>query len=172
MHERRRHHAVLDRANQGDRSVVDEDVDVELDAAADLVVGAVQVVVLQADGRQPVLRGGVAALRAVAGDVDPVVGDVPGVDDVDRVRIGLRAGDGRVGVGVRHVHPQLLVAQAADLPGVLVVIGQLDAEAALGRVGQLVPVVVQRGVDVDGDAHACETLPCPDYPHTACRTSP
>ena len=31
---------------------------------------------------------------AVARDVDPVAGVVPGVDDLDRVRVGLRAGDG------------------------------------------------------------------------------
>ena len=67
---------------------------------------------------------------------------------------------------------QLLVAQAADPPGVLVLVGQVDAEAALGGVGELVPVVVQRRVDVDGDAHVAAAGPTPDYPHGACATSP
>ena len=95
-----------------------------------------------------------AVLGAMARDVDVVAGVVPGRDRLDGVRIGLGAGDGLVGVGVGDRGAQLLVAQAADLPGVLLVVGQVDAEAALGGFGQLVPVVVQRGVDVDGDAHA------------------
>ena len=35
----------------------------------------------------------------------------------------------------------------------LLLVGQLDAEALLGGGGEQVPVVVQRRVDVDGDAH-------------------
>ena len=48
---------------------------------------------------------------------------------------------------------QLLGLQAGDAPVELLLVGQLDAEAPLGGVGEDVPVVVQRGVDVDGDAH-------------------
>ena len=36
------------------------------------------------------------------------------------------------------------------------VVGDRDAEAAVGDLLELVPVVVQRGVDVDGDAHLAE----------------
>ena len=45
-----------------------------------------------------------------------------------------------------------LGAQAVDVPELLAV-RELDAEAALGRGLELVPVVVQRAVDVDGDPH-------------------
>jgi hypothetical protein len=55
-------------------------------------------------------------------------------------------------VGLLDARLDLLGPQPLDPPQ-LVAVGQLDAEAPLGGDGELVPVVVQRGVDVDGDAH-------------------
>ena len=70
--------AALERALDVDRAVVDQQVDAELAAARDLVVGAVQLVVAQADLRRSQRRSRrVAALGAVAGDVDEVAGVVP-----------------------------------------------------------------------------------------------
>src|SRR4029450_8612216 len=116
-------------------------------------VAAGQVVVPRADDGQPLAGGGVAGLGAMARDVDPVARLVPRVDDLDRVRVGLGAGDDPGGVRVGDAGAQLLVAQAGDPPRVLVLVGQVDPEAALGGAGELVPVVVQRRCDGDGDGH-------------------
>ena len=51
---------------------------------------------------------------------------------------------------------ELLVLQARDPPRELLLVGQLDAEATTSRGGEHVPVVVERGVDVDCDPHAAD----------------
>src|SRR3954466_6927546 len=78
---------------------------------------------------------------------------IPAVDGLHRVRIGARAGDRRIGVRVLDARPQLLFGQTAADPRELLLVGQFDAEAALGRGGDQRPVVVQGRIDVDGDAH-------------------
>ena len=145
---------MVDRPQEVLGAVVDEQVDVQLDAAADLVVRALQVVVGQADLLQPA-RGGVAGVRvAVAGDVDEVTVVVPAPDGLDRVGVGLAGEDRRLTVGLLDAEVQLVGPQARDAPVQLLLLGQVDAEAAQCGGRQPVPVVVQRGVDVDGDAHA------------------
>ena len=125
----------------------------DLEAARDLVVGAVELVVREADLLQPALGGGVRVGRAVGGDVDEVAGLVP-------ARIASTApgyGSAASTLASRWVSAtqtlELLGPQPRDPPRELLVVGQVDAEAALGDRGELVPVVVQRGVDVDRDAH-------------------
>jgi hypothetical protein len=81
-----------------------------------------------------------------------VPGVMPSVDGLDRVRVGPCAGDRLVGVRVLDAHAQLLLVQPALRPRELLLVGQLDAVAALGRGGDQRPVMVQRRVDVDGDA--------------------
>jgi hypothetical protein len=56
-------------------------------------------------------------------------------------------------VGLVDAAAELLGLQAGDPPVELLLVGQLDAEAALGGVREDVPVVMQGGIDVDGDAH-------------------
>jgi hypothetical protein len=56
-------------------------------------------------------------------------------------------------VGLGDAGLDLLGPEAADGPGDLLVVRKVDAEPALGGGGELVPVVVQGGVDVDGDFH-------------------
>jgi hypothetical protein len=48
---------------------------------------------------------------------------------------------------------ELLGLEAVDLPHHLLLVGDRDAEAALRDLLEQVPVVVEGGVDVDGDAH-------------------
>src|SRR5688572_30742075 len=85
---------VLDRPREVLGAVVDQQLDAELDAAADLVVRAVQVVVRQADLLQPAGRRVPRVRVAMARDVDEVPSLAPAADGLDRVRIGL-AGQGR-----------------------------------------------------------------------------
>ena len=153
MAQSRRVHAGIDRAQQRLRAVVDQQLDPDLDAVSDLVRAAVQAVVAQADVVQPAARGGNRALGAVARDLDEVPRVVPAVDGLDGVRVGAGAGDRRVGVGVRDAGDELLLVEADRRLGDLILVGQVDAEAALGRGGDERPVVVQRGVDVDRDAN-------------------
>jgi hypothetical protein len=74
--------------------------------------------------------------------VDRVARVVPAVDGLDRVRVRLRGGDRLVSVGVLDAREQLVVAQAMGRVGELLLIGQLDAEAAPRRGGDQRPVVV------------------------------
>jgi hypothetical protein len=83
-----------------------------------------------------------------------VAGVVPGVERLDRLRVGLGRGDVLGPVGLLHGGPDLLRPQRVDLPDGLALVGQVDAEALLGHGREGVPVVVQGGVDVDGDAHS------------------
>ena len=70
-----------------------------------------ELVVAQADVVQPAPRGGQRPLGAMAEDMDRVPRVVPAVDGLDRVRVGPRAGDRRVGVRVLDADAQLLVAE-------------------------------------------------------------
>ena len=70
-------------------------------------------------------------------------------DDDERRRAGTRVR--RQVLGDAHV--DLLGPQPRDRPGELGVVRQVDAETALGDRRQLVPVVVERRIDVDRDAH-------------------
>ena len=120
-------------ARQVDRRVVDQDVDVELDAAGDLVVGAVQVVVRQADPVEPARGRVVGRGRAVARDVDPVAVRRASRDGLDRVRVGLGGQDVLLGVGLADALDELLVLERGDAPGLCSAYGQGDAEAVAGR---------------------------------------
>src|SRR3954470_15507048 len=153
MHERRRPDAVLDRALQVGRAVVDEQVDADLVAAGDLVERAVQLVEAQPDLAQPLLGGRVRGGRAMAGDVDEVARLGPAVDGLDGARVGAAGEDHLVAVGLLDAAGQLLVPQARDPPGQLLLVRQLDPEAAAGGGREDVPVVVEGRIDVDGDAH-------------------
>jgi len=151
--ERRHKDAGVEGAKQVVRAVVDEQVDGDLAAARDLVVAAPEVVLAQADVGQPAPRGGQRPLGAMAEDVNRVPRGIPAVDDLDRVPVGARAGDRLIGVRVLDAHAQLLFAETAAGPRDLLLVGQLDAEAALGRGREQRPVMVQGRIDVDGDAH-------------------
>src|SRR4051812_3566117 len=154
VHERRRPDARVDRADDVHRRVVDEQLDADLAAAGDLVERAVQLVEGQPDVLQPRLGRRVAALLAVAGDVDEVPGLVPARHGLDRALVWRARGDRLVGVRLGDADLELMGLQARDPPVELLLVGQLDAEAPPGRLGQAVPVVVEGRVDVDGDAHA------------------
>ena len=91
--------------------------------------------------------------------MDEVAGLVPGPHRLDRARVGLGAEDVRLGVRLLHDGRELLGLEPVDVPHHLVLVGDRDAEAAVGDLLELVPVVVQRGVDVDGDAHHAGEVP-------------
>ena len=59
----------------------------------------------------------------------------------------------RLAVALLDDRRELLGLEPVDLPHDLVGVGDRDAEAAVGDLLQLVPVVVEGRVDVDGDAH-------------------
>jgi hypothetical protein len=142
---------VVERALEVDRAVVDEHVDPDLPAARHLVVRAVQLVVREAHAVEPELGVAVGVGRPVAGDVDEVAGGLPAADGVDRARVRLGAEHVALGMGLDDADVDLLGAQGADAPADLLLVREVDAEAPLGGGGELVPVVVERGVDVDGD---------------------
>ena len=89
----------------------------------------------------------------VARDVDEVAGGVPGVDDPDGVVVRDAGRDHLWLVGVDDARVRLLWLKARDPPRRLTLIRQLDAVQLLCRGPELVPVVVQRRVDVDRDTH-------------------
>jgi hypothetical protein len=74
--------------------------------------------------------------------VDRVARVVPAVDGLDRVRVRPRGGDRFVRVGVLDACEQLVVAQPVGRVRELLLVGQLDAEAAPRRGGDQRPVVV------------------------------
>ena len=74
-------------------------------------------------------------------------------DRLDRARVGLGGEDLRLGVRLADGGVELLGLEPVDLPHDLLRVGDRDAEAALRDLLEQVPVVVQGGVDVDGDAH-------------------
>ena len=97
--------ARVDGGGEVDRRVVDQQLDPDLAAARDLVVGAVELVVGQPDPLQPA-RGGVVGVGvAVRGDVDEVAGLLPRADGLDGVRVGLGGEDLLVAVGLRRRRP-------------------------------------------------------------------
>ena len=71
---------------------------------------------------------------------------------------GLGGEDLLVAVGLGDRGADLLGLEQLDLPHRLLGVGQRDAEAALRDGLELVPVVVQRRVDVDGDAHGSQRV--------------
>ena len=73
-------------------------------------------------------------------------------DRLDGPGIGLGGQDVLVLVGLGDAGADLLGPQPLDPPQLLLV-RELDAEAPLGGRLELVPVVVERAVDVNGDAH-------------------
>ena len=93
--------------------VVDQHVDPELHATGDLVVGAVQVVVREADLLQPLGRLGVGVRGPVARDVDEVALLVPARDGLDRARVGLRVEHALRAVGLVDDRLQLLGRSAS-----------------------------------------------------------
>ena len=145
--------ARVERLLEVDRRVVDQHLDAELAAAGDLVVGAVELVVRQPDLLQPARGDLLRGHRPVRGDLDPVPGRVPAPHDVDRARIRLGGEHARLAVRLLDAGPDLLRPQQRDLPGQLIVVGQRDPEPAPRGVRELVPVVVERGVDVDRELH-------------------
>ena len=151
--ERGRGDAGVDRRLEVLGRVVDQQLDADLAAAGDLVVGAAELVVGQPDPVQPGLRGLLAGGGAVRGDLDEVAGLVPAPDGLDRAGVGLGGEHAVVGVGLRDDGPHLLGPQQRDRPGDLLLVRERDAEPAPAGVGELVPVVVQRRVDVDRDPH-------------------
>ena len=78
---------------------------------------------------------------------------VPAVDDLDRARVGHGGEDHRLAVGLGDADGELVLPQAGDPVGRLDLVGQRDAEAPAGGVGEDVPVVVEGRVDVEGDPH-------------------
>src|SRR5207244_2881222 len=78
-------------------AVVHEHVHAELDAAADLVERAVEVVERHPDRLEPGRGRVVRPLPAMARHVDPVARLVPGADRLDRAWVGLAGGEFLVG---------------------------------------------------------------------------
>ena len=83
---------------------------------------------------------------------------VPGADRLDGPGVRLGGEDAGLAVGLGDADVDLLGPQPRDGPGELGVVRQVDAEAALGDRRELVPVVVERGVDVDRDAQGASRL--------------
>jgi hypothetical protein len=77
---------------------------------------------------------------------------VPVGDCLDGVRIGIGSQDVPFAVGLTHAFHELLVLEGRDAPGLLIGVWKLHAEAVPGDPVEQVPVVVERGIDVDGDA--------------------
>ena len=88
---------------------------------------------------------------AVTGHVDPVPAAVPVADRLDRPGIRLGRLDVLVCVALLHRCDQLIVLELRDAPQTLLVVGQLHPEAAARDLIEQVPVVVERGVDVECD---------------------
>ena len=143
----------LERGGEVLRAVVDQQVDLQLGAARDLVVGAVQVVERQPDLLQPRGGGVLAVARPVAGDVHEVALLVPAAHRLHRARVGRAGEDPLVGVALLDAELELVGAQTGDAPRELLVVGQLDAEASHRDLREHVPVVVERRVDVDRNPH-------------------
>jgi hypothetical protein len=159
VHDRGGDDAGLGRRGQVDGAVVYQHVDLELDAARHLVVGAVQVVIGHRYPLEPALGRLAGGDGAVARHVDPVALGVPAPDHVDRVRIRLRVDDVLLGVGLLDRRDEVGALQLAGAPVALLVVGQLDPEAPPHDRVEQVPVVVQRGVDVQGySGHARATV--------------
>src|SRR4051794_7987290 len=151
--------ALLARVFQVHRAVVHEHIDVELDAAGHLVVGAVQVVVRHADPGQPSLGGLPRPLRTVARDVDPVPFSVPARDGLDGVRVRLRLLDVLVAMALLDQTLELARLELRDAPAELLLVRQPDTEVLLRETVQQIPVVVQGGVDVECDPRHVSSLP-------------
>ena len=152
--ERRRRDPDLDGAGEVHGRVVDQDVDPDLHAAGDLVVGAVQLVVRAA--RSASSHSLVCACASTARWLVMwmkwpcscqrwIVSTAPGYGSAARTcsarwvsstQAWSCSGSSR---SIAHVNWR--------------VVGQVDAEAALGDLGELVPVGMQRRVDVDREAH-------------------
>jgi hypothetical protein len=94
----------------------------------------------------------VGLLGAVARDVDPVACGAPVADRLDGVRIRLGAEDVLLGVGLPDALDELIAIERGDAPVALLGVGKLHSEALLGDAIEQVPVVVERRIDVDGDA--------------------
>src|SRR6185437_396446 len=92
--------------------------------------------------------------RAMRGDVDEMSLRAPLSNGVHGARIGLRCEDRLIAVALLDTQGELVVSQPRDAPGELLLVGQLDAKAPAGDLREHVPVVMQRGVDVNGDAHS------------------
>ena len=136
-----------------DRRVVDQDVDPDLHAAGDLVVGAVELVVREADLRQPLARVRVGVGGAVAGDVDEVALLVPGgiVSTAPGYGSAASTCSGR---WVSLTHAFSCSGSSRSIAHVYCVsYGSSTPKRALRDLGELVPVGVQRRVDVDREAH-------------------
>ena len=117
----------------------------------DLVERAVQVVVRDAHGLEPALGRRRARLPPVARDVDPMAGVVPALDGLDRARVGLGSLDVVVGMGLLDHGDELVALQLADPPVVLLGVRQPHPVPLVRDPLEQIPVVVQRGVDVEGD---------------------
>src|SRR4051812_366917 len=153
MLDRRRLHPRLQRPAEVHRGIVDQNVDAELQAAGDLVVGAVEFVVRQPDLVQPAGGVRVRVGGAVRGDLDEVALLVPAGDRLHRAGVGLGGEHVLGAVGLLHARAQLLGGEPVDRPRLLPRVGQIDSVPALGDLGELVPIRVQRRVDVDREAH-------------------
>src|SRR4029077_7769038 len=138
------------------RAVIDEQVDVKLHAAGDLVKGDVQIVEGELDALQPRAGGRAAIERAMAADVYEVALVVPVAHRLDRPRVGPSGEDALVAVALLDAQRQLLGTQARDAPGELLLVWKRHAEAPHRDLREHVPVVVQGRVDVDCYAHRGE----------------
>ncbi len=147
-----RHDAGLARPNDVDRAVVHQHVHAELGAAADLVEGAVQVVVGQADLLEPAGRGDGGLRPAVTRHVDPVAALVPSAHGLDGTLVGHSGGDVLVGMRLLDAVDHGVALERSDAPLVLLLVGQLDAVALSHDALEQVPVVVQGRVDIERDS--------------------
>ena len=76
---------------------------------------------------------------------------VPAAHHLDRAGIRLGRFDVLVGVRLAHGRDQLVLLEPGYPPLALLVVGKRNAEAGLGDLVEQVPVVMERGVDVEGD---------------------
>ena len=81
----------------------------------------------------------------MAGHVDEVpVGVVPATHSLDDPRIWSAGQDASVGMTLLDADLQLICSQPGDAPRELLLVRELDPEAAHGDLRERIPVVVQR----------------------------
>src|SRR4051794_8409988 len=95
----------------------------------------------------------------MARDVDPMSLLVPGANRLGGIRVGLRARDVLVGVGLGDRFPHGLLWDLGNPPAGLVLVCEVHAVTLAHDRAEEIPVVMQGGVDVDGyPGHGLGTL--------------
>ncbi len=135
-------------------AVVDQHVDLDLGAARDLVEASSRA--RRTGGRSGPSHAAVASWASCARWLVTWMkwpASCQSAHDLDCARVRRRAEHVHGGVALGRQRGDLLGAEPVDVVGDLVLVGERHAEPLARELGEDLPVVVERRVDVDGDAH-------------------